>query len=161
MFSPDNPTQRFELAAPDGGKQFLSFAWEGIWHIWIGFDHILFLIALLLPAVPRRENVCWRGIDGFAPAFANVFKIVTAFTVAHSITLSLATLGIVRLPSRWVESAIAASVVLAALNNIYPFFHGRGWLVAFGFGLVHGFVRQCLDGFGSRKRRAGSRTRRL
>ena len=139
VFSPDNPTQRFELAAPDGGKQFLSFAWEGIWHIWIGFDHILFLIALLLPAVLRRENVRWRGVDGFAPAFANVFKIVTAFTVAHSITLSLATLGIVRLPSRWVESAIAASVVLAALNNIYPFFHGRGWLVAFGFGLVHGF----------------------
>jgi len=139
VFSPDHATQRFELAASDGGKQFLSFAWEGIWHIWIGFDHILFLIALLLPAVLRRENVRWRGVDGFAPAFANVFKIVTAFTVAHSITLSLATLGIVRLPSRWVESAIAASVVLAALNNIYPFFHGRGWFVAFGFGLVHGF----------------------
>ncbi|MEO8426531.1 MAG: HupE/UreJ family protein [Verrucomicrobiota bacterium] len=139
VFSPDNATQRFELGTPDGGKQFLSFAWEGIWHIWIGFDHILFLIALLLPAVLRRENVRWRGVDGFAPAFANVFKIVTAFTLAHSITLSLATLGIVRLPSRWVESAIAASVVLAALNNIYPFFHGRGWLVAFGFGLVHGF----------------------
>jgi hypothetical protein len=139
VFSPDHATQRFELATPDGGKQFLSFAWEGIWHIWIGFDHILFLIALLLPAVLRRENVRWRGVDGFAPAFANVFKIVTAFTVAHSITLSLATLGIVRLPSRWVESAIAASVVLAAMNNIYPFFQGRGWLVAFGFGLVHGF----------------------
>jgi HupE / UreJ protein len=68
-----------------------------------------------------------------------VFKIVTSFTVAHSITLSLATLGVVELPSRWVESAIAASVALAALNNIFPVVHGRRWVVAFGFGLVHGF----------------------
>ena len=73
------------------------------------------------------------------PAVLNVLKIVTAFTVAHSLTLSLAALGLVHPPSRWVESAIAASVVLAALNNLLPFFAGRGWLVAFGFGLVHGF----------------------
>ena len=65
--------------------------------------------------------------------------MVTAFTVAHSITLSLATLGWISLPSRWVESAIAASVVLAALNNVWPVFHGRRWIVAFGFGLIHGF----------------------
>jgi hypothetical protein len=68
-----------------------------------------------------------------------VLRIVTAFTLAHSITLSLATLGFVSLPSRWVESAIAASVVLAALNNVWPVFHGRRWMVAFGFGLIHGF----------------------
>jgi hypothetical protein len=68
-----------------------------------------------------------------------VLRIVTAFTVAHSITLSLATLGLVSLPSRWVESAIAASVVLAALNNIWPLFQARRWSVAFVFGLVHGF----------------------
>ena len=68
-----------------------------------------------------------------------MLRIVTAFTVAHSITLSLATLGLVSLPSRVVESAIAASVVLAALNNIWPLFHSRRWIVAFVFGLVHGF----------------------
>jgi hypothetical protein len=68
-----------------------------------------------------------------------VLKIVTAFTVAHSITLSLAALGYVHLPSRLVESAIAASVVLAAFNNLVPFFAERGWMVAFGFGLLHGF----------------------
>ena len=67
-----------------------------------------------------------------------MLKIATAFTLAHSITLTLATLSVVALPSRLVESAIAASVVLAALNNIWPLFHGRRALVAFAFGLIHG-----------------------
>jgi len=59
--------------------------------------------------------------------------------VAHSITLSLAALGVISLPSRLVESAIAASVVLAALNNLLPVVGGRRWVVAFAFGLIHGF----------------------
>ena len=75
----------------------------------------------------------------FGVAFCDVLRIVTAFTVAHSITLSLAVLGLVTLPSRLVESAIAASVVAAALNNIWPLVRGRRWMVAFLFGLVHGF----------------------
>jgi hypothetical protein len=72
-------------------------------------------------------------------AAVDVLKIVTAFTLAHSITLSLATLGVVSLPTRWVESAIAASVVLAALNNVFAVVGGRRWIVAFAFGLIHGF----------------------
>ena len=68
-----------------------------------------------------------------------MFKVVTAFTIAHSITLSLAALGVISLPSRWVESAIAASVVLAALNNVYPLVYAGRWAIAFGFGLIHGF----------------------
>jgi hypothetical protein len=68
-----------------------------------------------------------------------VLKVVTAFTFAHSITLSLATLRVVTLPSRWVESAIAASVVIAALGNIFVFIEGRRWAIAFAFGLIHGF----------------------
>ena len=139
MFSPDRPTQRFDLAARGPGREFLAFGWEGLWHIWIGFDHILFLLALLLPSVLVREANRWVPAAGFRIAFFNVFKIVTAFTIAHSITLSLATLKLIVLPARWVESAIAASVLLAALNNLRPFFGGRVWLVAFGFGLVHGF----------------------
>ena len=71
--------------------------------------------------------------------FWDVLKIVTAFTLAHSITLSLAALGIVSLPSRLVESAIALSVVLAALNNIWPVVYEKRWVIAFCFGLVHGF----------------------
>ena len=68
-----------------------------------------------------------------------MLRIVTAFTLAHSITLSLAALSVVTLPSRLVESTIALSVVLAALNNLWPLVGGRRWAVAFGFGLIHGF----------------------
>jgi len=139
MFSPDRPTQRFDLAVPNPGREFLAFCQEGMWHIWIGLDHILFLLALLLPSVLERQANEWKGTARFRDAFFNVFKIVTAFTVAHSVTLSLAALKLITVPSRWVESAIAASVLIAAINNLRPFFRGRAWLVAFGFGLVHGF----------------------
>jgi hypothetical protein len=99
----------------------------------------LFLIALLLPSVLRRENNRWIGVTAFRPALVNVLKIVTAFTLAHSLTLSLAALGVVKIPSRITESAIAASVALAALNNLKPMISRREWMIAFAFGLVHGF----------------------
>lgn len=139
IFGPDNARQRFELARANPWDEFLSFLREGIWHIWIGLDHVLFLIALLLPSVLCREGTHWRPQREFRPAFWNVCKIVTAFTLAHSITLSLAALGIVNLPSRVVESAIAGSIVVGALNNVYPVVLKRLWLVAFCFGLLHGF----------------------
>ena len=139
IFSPDRPTQRLNLSHSVFWDQFLDFGREGVWHIWIGFDHILFLICLLLPAVLKRETGRWKAVSSFHLAFWDVLKIVTAFTLAHSITLGLATLGAVQFPSRWVESAIAASVILAALNNIVPIFKGRLWTVAFVFGLIHGF----------------------
>ena len=139
IFSPENASQRFDLAAPDAWVQFRDYVIEGVWHIWIGFDHILFLVSLLLPGVLVWQLARWQPVASFRAAFVDVLKIVTAFTVAHSITLSLATLGLVSLPSRLVESAIAASVVLAALNNVRPLFQGRRWTVAFVFGLIHGF----------------------
>ena len=139
VLGPQAPTQHFELRAVNRWAQFIDYAREGVWHIWIGFDHILFLLSLLLPAVLIWRSARWQPVETFRDAFVGVFKIVTAFTVAHSITLSLATLGFVSLPSRWVESSIAASVVLAALNNVWPVFHGRRWVVAFAFGLIHGF----------------------
>jgi HupE / UreJ protein len=148
VLGPQAPQQRFDLQAEADGLQTLKdYGREGVWHIWIGFDHILFLLALLLPAVgvwsarggdPRAAHQ-WQPVPQFRTAFLDVLRIVTAFTVAHSITLSLAALGLVSLPSRLVESAIAASVVLAALNNLRPVFEGRRWIVAFAFGLVHGF----------------------
>jgi len=139
IFSPERATQRFELAKFTRFVQFVDYGREGVWHIWVGFDHILFLLSLLLPAVLVLEGRGWRALERFPPAFWDVFKIVTSFTVAHSITLSLAALGVISLPSRLVESAIAASVVLAALNNIVPLVHHRRWMVAFAFGLIHGF----------------------
>ena len=83
------------------------------------------------PAVLIWSADKWLAASKFGQAFLDVLKVVTAFTVAHSITLSLAALGIVQLPTWIAESAIAASVVVAALNNIYPIVHGRRWVVAF------------------------------
>jgi hypothetical protein len=139
VLDPQLPAQRFELKQPSRLAQFTEFVREGVWHIWIGFDHILFLLSLLLPAVLVWHKPRWEPALSFGGAFWEVAKIVTAFTVAHSITLSLAALGVVSLPSRWVEASIAASVVLAALNNVVTVFHGRRWVVAFAFGLIHGF----------------------
>jgi HupE/UreJ protein len=139
IFGPDRPTQTIDVARISAFTQFVDYGREGVWHIWIGFDHILFLLSLLLPAVLTREPLGWRPVHAFKPAFMDVFKIVTSFTVAHSITLTLATLGVVSIPTRVAESAIAASVVLAALNNIFPLVQGRRWVVAFAFGLIHGF----------------------
>jgi hypothetical protein len=139
VFSPEKPEQLFELTGRSRTRQFLAFVNEGAWHIWRGFDHILFLLALLLPSVLKREPDGWRVVEHFRPALVNVLKVVTAFTVAHSTTLTLATLGIVRLPERLVESTIAMSVIFAALNNIRPIFPERGWILAFCFGLLHGF----------------------
>ncbi len=139
IFSPEKADQQFSLVEPDKLTQFVDYVREGVWHIWIGFDHILFLLALLLPAVVVREQKKWQAVAAFKPAFWSVLKIVTAFTLAHSITLTLATLGVISLPSRWVESTIAASVVIAALNNVFPLFAERRWVMAFVFGLIHGF----------------------
>lgn len=139
IFSAEQPAKQFSLSSPNRLVQFIEYVREGVWHIWIGFDHILFLLALLLPAVGIRRQNQWQAVAAFKPALWDVLKIVTAFTVAHSITLSLATLGFINLPSRWVESTIAASVVIAALNNIFPFFPERRWFIAFLFGLIHGF----------------------
>ncbi len=125
----------------------VAFIKDGVKHIASGFDHILFLIALLLPAVMIREGGRWRPATALRPTLMNVAGIVTAFTIAHSITLSLAVLGIVDVPSRLVESLIAASVVATALDNLIPFLPRRRWQVAFAFGLLHGlgFASVLLD----------------
>jgi hypothetical protein len=139
IFSVEAPRQTLGGSAHGPLRQFVAYVAEGMWHIGIGLDHVLFLVSLLLPAVLVRSDGAWQATTGFRAAFWDVFRTVTAFTAAHTITLTLAALEAVTLPSRLVESAIAASVVLAALNNVVPIVDRRRWLVAFGFGLVHGF----------------------
>lgn len=141
IFSVDDAEQEFQLEGSSKGAQFVDYLREGVLHIWTGYDHILFLLSLLLPAVlvPAAAGRSWAPSAGFQNSLLGVLKVVTAFTVAHSVTLTLATLGVVSLPSRFVESAIAASVVLAAINNIRPVVHGGRWVIAFCFGLIHGF----------------------
>jgi len=138
IFGPDNPRQELSVRMPSRWSQFADYVKHGVWHIWIGFDHILFLLSLLLPAV-LVSKVPHAPAQSLRAASVDVFKVVTAFTLAHSLTLTMAGLHVVTLPSRWVETAIAASVVAAALNNIFPVFHNRRPLAAFVFGLVHGF----------------------
>ena len=139
VLSPERPRFTFGADAASALSQFFDYLREGVWHIWIGFDHILFLLSLLLPSVLILSNRKWQAAKRFSDTFWDVFKVVTSFTVAHSITLSLAALAVISLPSRLVESTIALSVVLAALNNLKPVVAERRWAVAFAFGLIHGF----------------------
>lgn len=120
-------------------RQTIRFVWEGIWHIWIGFDHILFLVAMLLPAALMFINGAWQPREAYKPTFVQVVKIVSAFTVAHSITLSLSVFELIRLDAVLVESVIAASVIFAAANNVRPLIRKHLWIMSFGFGLIHGF----------------------
>jgi hypothetical protein len=135
----ERPVQVVPLDRAGGATQFLAYVRHGTWHIWIGTDHVLFLVSLLLPAVLVRRDGAWQHVPAFRGAATDVLKTVTAFTLAHSLTLALAALGVVAPPSRWVESAIAASVAIAALNNVWPVVPGPRWAAAFLFGLVHGF----------------------
>lgn len=112
---------------------------QGITHIFGGLDHLLFLIALMLPAVQTRTNGAWQARRDLRSALVQVAWIATAFTVAHSITLALASFGLVTIPSAVIEPLIALTVLLAALNNLWPVVQRRLAWVAFAFGLVHGF----------------------
>jgi len=139
---PAAAAHRFGIAAAEASPAgFSGFVREGVHHILIGTDHVLFLLALLLPAVLVRsaQRGEWRAAPSLRPVLGDVLRVVTAFTVAHSITLALAAFEVLNPPSRWVESIIAASVVLAALNNIYPVVREGRWKLTFVFGLVHGF----------------------
>lgn len=117
----------------------LGFFGEGLHHIAIGADHLLFLVTLLMVAVWRREGPAWQPRAAAASAWREALRLVTAFTVAHSLTLGLAAAGVLAPPSRWVESLIALSVFVAALDNLRPFLPGPRWTTVALFGLVHGF----------------------
>jgi hypothetical protein len=100
---------------------------------------MLFLLALLMTSVLERTDSGWVPRGHLRPALVDVAKIVTGFTLTHSITLSLAALGLLRPAARLIEPAIAASVAIAALDNLRPLLGGRKWLIASTLGLLHGF----------------------
>ncbi len=120
-------------------QSFMNFLTEGIWHIWIGFDHILFLLMLLIPSVIYYHGKEIKPQNSLKNTLIKVLKIVTAFTIAHSITLALSVLDIVTINIQFVEIAIALSVLFTALNNLFVFMKTKIWMLAFGFGLIHGF----------------------
>jgi hydrogenase/urease accessory protein HupE len=112
---------------------FWGFLLLGVEHIMLGFDHLAFLFALLIAGGALREAI----------------KIITSFTVAHSITLAMATLEVIDIPASVVEPLIAASIIYVGLENILRSKIERRWLLTFAFGLVHGF------GFASALRELG------
>ncbi len=120
VFTPDS--QNAALIDAPIGQQISSFIKLGIEHIWTGYDHILFLISLLMLG----------GELGY------LLKVVTAFSLSHSVTLFLAALNIISVPSRWVEIAIALSIGYIASENLWGKEPKARWQLAFAFGLIHG-----------------------
>ena len=139
ILSPSESTQILDLTGSSLFRGFLALVRLGIWHIWIGLDHILFLVALILPSVLARKDGRWVPAERFGAALIKIVTIVSFFTIAHTITLSVAALGLVELPSRLVESVIAGSIAIAALHNIWPVARVNEAAIAFAFGLFHGF----------------------
>ncbi len=139
-FTPDNKVQSLDLGQTSFWDGFSGVVGLGLEHIRIGSDHILFIFALVIPAVLMfRRPEGWLPSPSFGSSLWRVMKIVTMFTVAHTITLTLGGLGIIEFPPALVETIIAISIVLAALHNIRPVFVNKEWIIAFGFGLFHGF----------------------
>lgn len=139
VFTKSNQSQRLDLANFTMFRGFLGIVKLGVKHIWLGIDHILFLIALILPAAMIRRERRWEPVTEFRSALFYVIKIVTLFTVAHTLTLSLAAFRMVDLPTRLVESVIAISIAVAALDILFPIFKKKIAWVVFIFGLFHGF----------------------
>ncbi len=117
----------------------LRFLRAGIWHVLIGYDHIAFLLLLLLPSVLRNCGSGWTAVASHRDVVRDLTKVVTTFTIAHSITLGLAATEAVRVPVQPIEVAIAGSIVVAGLLNLFPSAARWRLRLAFGFGLVHGF----------------------
>ena len=142
LLSPERPEAQVSRADSSAWRVFGRYIVEGVWHIWIGIDHIVFLLSLLVlaPLLPSRQRITqWPAAQQARPVLMDVLAVVTAFTVAHSITLGLTIMEWLTPPPDLVEPAIALSVVLAALNNLLGINSLKRWRLAFVFGLVHGF----------------------
>ena len=142
LLSPERSEAQLSQADSSALKVFGRYIVEGVWHIWIGIDHIVFLLSLLVlaPLMPSRQRITqWPAAQQARPVLIDVLAVVTAFTVAHSITLGLTIMEWLTPPPDLVEPAIALSVVLAALNNLLGVNSLKRWRLAFVFGLVHGF----------------------
>ncbi|MDX1457489.1 MAG: HupE/UreJ family protein, partial [Marinobacter sp.] len=127
-------TQAVSLTVHGAGtvNTFVSFLGEGVVHLLVGLDHLLFLLVLVIPVSLSRSGTLRSRIWGLT-------GVVTAFTLAHSITLALAALKWVSLPIDWVETVIALSITIAAINIRWPILGPKTWKLAFAFGLIHGF----------------------
>ena len=161
VFDQSNSTQRFALGETKRSATIFLFTHEGAKHIWEGPDHLLFLLTLLLPGLllwgakvvvadqrlPSEvdQSSATSSADSSSSAAGShraawvfALKVITAFTLAHSITLAMATLGLISLPDKLIESVIALSIMISAILNLQQRLHINHWLLAFSFGLIHG-----------------------
>ncbi len=144
VFDEATAIQRFALGDTKRSSTILLFTQEGAKHIWEGADHLLFLLTLLLPGLllwnaPGSAATAASGsVGAHRAAWMFALKVITAFTVAHSITLAMASFGLISLPERLIESAIALSIMASAAVNLQQRFRFNHWQLAFAFGLIHG-----------------------
>ena len=130
----NTPAQSFSASGFNGAFRL------GMQHIAEGTDHLLFLLTLLLPAPLLAFAGRWRGQTTIRRSLTHILRIVTAFTLGHSLTLALSCFGLAHLPSRPIEVMIAISILVSAIHAIRPLFPGREALIAASFGLVHGLA---------------------
>ncbi len=147
VLDPRHSVQRLPLREIALAEALWTYAREGALHIWSGPDHLLFLLCLLLPglslATARSSSISDSAVNrtrssGLRAVGVYALKVVTAFTLAHSITLAAAALDWITLPDKLIESAIAASIIVSALLNLRGGEGRQAWKLALGFGLIHG-----------------------
>jgi hypothetical protein len=141
VLSPEHSEVNIGRSPGTTTDEIARFVGFGVDHILVGYDHLLFVAVLMIVAPFRRaDGAGWLPLDRFGTVLIEVLKILTAFTIAHTITLSLGVLGIVNIPSRIVDPAVAITIMLAAVDNVRPILPNIRWNVAFTFGLVHGLA---------------------
>lgn len=138
LFGPAVQGLSFAPTQPDTARVFAQYFGAGLFHVWSGLDHLLFLAGLFLPAVLRRKQGLWTAVPNLRTALRDTAFIVTAFTIAHACTLTLAATGAFTLPSRVVEAAVALTVLFAGLNNLVPMVYRDLFWLSGIFGLIHG-----------------------
>ncbi len=149
----DGDTDELTMSLNDDGSldetSFVATLRYGFEHVLDGADHLLFLLTVLLPAPLVATTGRWRSAPGFWHGLRRVLHVATAFMVGHSISLAASAFGVVSLPSRPIEIAIAVSVGVSAIHAIRPITAHGEIPIAAGFGLVHGLAfAEILDGFG-------------
>jgi hypothetical protein len=142
--SPAQPAANFDAKARFGAT-FQEFFVAGVAHLFGGADHLLFVVMLLVPAMFARRSdglarlSHWVAVPRFGPAFLEAVKVLSAFTLAHALTLTSAVLGHVPAAAPVIEAGIALTILATAIDNVWHVLPGRRWMLAFCFGLIHGF----------------------
>jgi len=138
VFSSSQTSHELDLKNPSKIMKWKDSLWQGVLHIWFGLDHMLFLMLCLVITVIKPVANRWEAVEKPLQIIWRTFLIITVFTVAHSITLTLGTLGIVEFNASFVEIVIALSILIIAVSNLLPRLGSHSLLIIFAFGLFHG-----------------------